>query len=603
MNTSKSVNKSSFLNHSLSNVYKLQNKHFALAIQSLKVKLRKERADKVRIKIELEEAKSFKKEYQSLKKNLISNISILPIIDDLVCINKLDHENSKQISKLKEMIISLEISNAKSLEKMKKVRENLKSTMNIVSQNTSNQLITSVFAHVDDQNDTNHLNLTASIARTEKNFEIANDNKDLCTIYEVEQIAPQSENSDNESVESGSQNSQASKRSRSKPTRSKQKISIVNKNNEINNILREIPVNVSRNVANECQNLNKINSNITPNSSPVKPFDSISHSLVNGPSSPNETSIKAAPASHSAPVYHQSHCKADNIQIDEPKLKKNKKIESENEKLLKPKISSKRCKKTAQDEMQKPKIKKSTTKTKSKKSEFAQINDSLPTIEYLRSRVENIHPEANNYEQPIAYKPIASNVKNSHAPESANAQIIQKKSQFSAQSQTGYQNEPFRPEKIIKRKANKNPNDDFKRSDEDWKFVRVIESIPNAEILEKPQRKSRSKCREKVQKVYNEEKKERENVKVNKPEYWMPKSISEYPKLEKNMLLSPYQPNQNTIYSNPTNTAPTQPRTVRSPQKGSVFSFSDSDNSILREGPAIFSPGKRVSFRFNDDPI
>merc|ERR1719234_725699 len=193
-------------------------------------------------------------------------------------------------------------------------------------------------------------------------------------------------------------------------------------------------------------------------------------------------------------------------------------------------------------------------------------------------------------------------VQDSHAPESANAQIIKKKFQFSAQSQTGHQNEPFRPEKIIKRKANKNPNDDFKRSDEDWKFVRVIESIPNAEILEKPQRKSRSKCREKVQKVYNQEKKERENVKVNKPEYWMPKSISEYPKLEKNMLLSPYQPNQNTIYSNPTNTAPTQPRTVRSPQKGSVFSFSDSDNSILREGPAISSPEKRVSFRFNDDP-
>merc|ERR1712243_165618 len=101
---------------------------------------------------------------------------------------------------------------------MKKVRENLKSTMNIVSQNTSNQLITSVFAHVDDQNDTNHLNFTASIVQTEKNFEIANDNNDLCEIDEVEQIASQSENSDNESGESRSQNSQASKRSRSKPT-------------------------------------------------------------------------------------------------------------------------------------------------------------------------------------------------------------------------------------------------------------------------------------------------------------------------------------------------------------------------------------------------
>lgn len=60
-------------------VYKSQNKSLAVALQNLKMKIKSMKSEQLKLRMELEEAKLYKNEYESLKSIFTTNLSLLSV--------------------------------------------------------------------------------------------------------------------------------------------------------------------------------------------------------------------------------------------------------------------------------------------------------------------------------------------------------------------------------------------------------------------------------------------------------------------------------------------------------------------------------------------
>ncbi|MES1902104.1 MAG: hypothetical protein MHPSP_000530, partial [Paramarteilia canceri] len=125
-------------------IYKAQNKALALAVQKLKIKIKTMKSEYTKLKQEYDEALSFKKDYENLKKSITSNLSLISVADNLMEIDKSCYNATKKISEMRTIFDDLSANLDVCESSMKNVRHTMSNTISALESSGNNELFASI---------------------------------------------------------------------------------------------------------------------------------------------------------------------------------------------------------------------------------------------------------------------------------------------------------------------------------------------------------------------------------------------------------------------------------------------------------------------------